>query len=235
MIVGTTLFLTVLLASIFLLKDPKSSGVPLDSSLTTNPADKDSLTLSQAARTRPFWLFAAAIISLKAVGLVPFAHLPAMVVLDNEGTIREGALVSSMIGAGAILGVTSSGPILDRFGHRVAAIAMASAACIAFTGFFLKPEFVRGFAFVFGSYYGASLVLMPAIAGSLFGKAHVGAVFGLIFAGIGIVGSLVNFGAGLVHDSLGSYNPVFYAGTVLCLISVGFFSVLRIPKSILQK
>ena len=234
LVVGGSLFLTVLIASMFLLKDPKSSGMPLGNSINSNTTDKPSLTLSQAARTRPFWLFAAAIISLKSVGLVPFAHLPSMIVLDNHGTIQEGALVSSMIGAGAILGVTSSGPILDRFGHRVAAIAMSAVACIAFTGFFMKPEFVHVFAFVFGSYYGASLVLMPAIAGNLFGKAHVGAVFGFIFAGIGIVGSLVNFGAGLIHDSLGSYNLVFYAGSVLCLISMGFFSLLRMSKSMPQ-
>ncbi len=229
-IVGVALFVVVFVVSPLLLRDPRSVGLGQRVAAGEQPADVPSLRLGQAVRTRNFWLFASGIIVAASVGVIPFVHLPSIVILDRGGSPAQGALASSLIGAGAIVGVLLAGPLSDRTGRRSAAVLMVALEAVAYLGLLLVPGLVHPFVFIFGCYYGASLVLMPAIAGDLFGRAHVGAVFGVIFAGIGWAGSLGVLGAGVAHDVLGSYELVFKAAIPVCLASMGLFLLLRMPQ-----
>ena len=229
---GVSVFLVVFFASRFLLRDPESAGMagPARGPEPGDMVEAVSLTLGQAVKTRNFWIFAAAIVSVMSVGLIPFTHLPALVTLDRGGSAAEGALAASLIGAGAIPGVILTGPLSDRIGRRAAALLVVSASAIAYLGWVLAPGVVPLFSFIFGFSYGGIIVLMTAMAGELFGRAHVGAVFGLVFAGIGWVGSAGVVGAGFARESLGSYDLVFQMAFLMSLLSIGLFILLEIPQ-----
>ena len=229
---GIVVFFVVFLASRFLLRDPESAGLagPAPEPRPGDRVEVVSLSLGQAVRTRNFWVFAAAVISVMSVDLIPFTHLPALVTLDRGGSAAQGALAASLIGAGAIPGVILTGPLSDRIGLRASAVLVASAAAVAYLGWILAPEVVPLFSFIFGMSYGGTIVLVTAMAGDFFGQAHVGAVFGLVFAGVGWVGSVGVVGAGIARESWGSYDLVFQLAFLMCLLSVGLFILLEMPQ-----
>jgi len=155
--------------------------------------------------------------------------LPSMIIIDQGNTAIQGSLAPSLIGTGALLGVLLSGPISDRIGVVNASVAMVIMETLAYLGWLAMPSQALSFSFVFGMFYGSSLVLMPAMAAELFGKTNVGSIFGTIFGGIGIAGALGVFLAGITHDTLGSYELVFQIAIVLCVASIILFTMVRTP------
>ena len=153
-----------------------------------------------------------------------------MIIIDQGNSAIQGSLAPSLIGSGALLGVLLSGPISDRIGVLKASVAMVMMETLAYLGWLTIPSQALPFSFVFGMFYGSSLVLMPAIAAELFGKANVGSIFGTIFGGIGIAGALGVFLAGITHDTHGSYELVFRIAIILCVASILLFTMIRIPK-----
>lgn len=230
-IVASIVFAVVFFVSRLLYRGPKDIGIKESSISNDTHYESQSFSFSQALRVGKFWHFMFAIVISKSVGLIPFVHLPSMIILDHGDTIARGALASSLIGGGAVFGVLLVGPISDRYGRHVAAILMVMGQTMAYVGWLFFPGLVHFFAFIYGSTYGASLVLMPAITSDLFGRAHVGAIFGVIFAGIGVASSVGTFGAGIAHDMLGSYELVFQLGILGSLISLVLFIFLKIPKA----
>jgi MFS family permease len=230
-IIACTLFIIVFCASRFLYRAPKDIGLNESLISTYEQPESKSLNLAQAIRMGKFWHFTSAIVIAKSIGLIPFVHLPSMIILDQGDTIARGAFASSLIGGGAIFGVLIVGALSDRYGRHFAAVLMVIGQTVAFAGWLFTPSLVHYFAFIFGSTYGASLVLMPAITSDLFGRVHVGAIFGVIFAGVGLASSLGTFGAGIAHDMLGNYELVFQVGLAGSLVSLVLFSFLKIPKT----
>ena len=228
---GVIVFVIVFLASRFFLRDPESVGLAVTVPATGDFSEPASLRLGEAVRTRNFWLFAAAFIAALSVGLIPVVHLPALVTLDRGGSPAQGALAASLIGGGAIAGVLMAGPLSDRIGRRAVVLLAVAAEATAYLGWALEPGMVLLFSFIFGIFYGGSIVLMPAMAGDLFGRAHVGTVFGVVFAGIGWAASLGVLGAGFGRDILGSYELVFQLAFLRCLVSMGLFLLLRVPQN----
>ncbi len=226
---GVIVFAAIFLASRFMLRGPESIGLPAEPQAAKDGAAAVSLRLGEAIRTRNFLFFAAALVAAYSVVLIPFVHLPSLVTLDRGGSPADGTLAASLIGGGAILGVLLAGFISDRSGSRNAVILVVVAEAIAFLGWLFVPELVPLFSFVFGIFYGGSIVLMPAMAGELFGREYAGSVLGGLFACIGWAGSLGVLGAGIGRDVLGSYDLVFGLAFVACLVSIGLFLMVRIP------
>jgi MFS family permease len=228
---GAIVFVTVFLASRFLLRDPESVRLAVAGPTSGSFSEPASLRLGEAVRTRNFWLFAAGVIAAMSVALIPFVHLPALVTLDRGGGPAQGALAASLIGGGAIVGVLMARPLSDRMGRRATVLLVGTAEATAYLGWALGLGAVLLFSFIFGIFYGGIIVLMPAMAGDLFGRAHVGAVFGVVFVGIGWAGSLGVLGAGFGRDILGSYELVFQLAFLMCLVSMGLFLLLRVPQN----
>ena len=225
-----SVLIVVSAASRFLYRDPESVGLAAPTPASGNNAEPTSLSLGQAVRTRNYWVFAAPLITVWSVELIPFVHLPALVTLDRGGSAAQGALAASLIGAGAIAGVMTTGPLSDKIGRRTSVLFVVAATATVYLGWLLAPEVVLLFSFIFGISYGGLIVLMTAMAGDLFGQAHVGAVFGLVFAGIGWAGSLGVLGAGIGREVMDSYDLVFLLSFVMCLVSMGLFILLRMPQ-----
>ncbi len=64
-------------------------------------------------------------------------------------------------------------------------------------------------ALVFGVSYGGGVVLLPALCGDLFGRAHVASVVGVIFAVAGAPAALGPWFAGWLYDISGHYQGAF--------------------------
>lgn len=227
---GVIVFAAVFLASRFMLRGPESIGLPHERRADSAGGAVVSLRLGEAVRTRNFQLFSAALIAAYSVVLIPFVHLPSLVTLDRGGSPAEGILAASLIGGGAIFGVLLAGVLTDRIGSRVAIVLVVVAEAAAFLGWLLVPGLVPLFSFVFGVFYGGSIVLMPAMAGELFGREYAGSVLGALFACIGWAGSLGVLGAGIGRDALDSYDLVFGLAFVACVVSIGLFLMVRMPR-----
>ncbi len=65
------------------------------------------------------------------------------------------------------------------------------------------------------------------MVGSLFGRLHVGAISGSIFAIGGLAGSLGPLAAGYIHDVTGAYTLAFAIGVGGNLLAVGLVTRLR--------
>ncbi len=229
---GAAVFTAVYLASRFMVRSPESVGLPGDRGTDIARAATTSLRLREALRTRNFRFFAAAFFAAYLVALIPFVHLPSLITLDRGGSSAEGTLAASLIGAGAIFGVLMSGFLADRIGGRTPVVLAVVAEGAAFLGWLLAPQLAPLFAFVFGVFYGGSIVLMPAMAGELFGRQYAGSILGVLFACIGWAGSLGALGAGVGRDALGSYDLVFGPAVAVCGASAGLFLMVRMPARV---
>ena len=230
LILSIALMIVIFTASRLLQSNPVTSDITQHSTSSKNEPQDLALSLSQASKTRNFWFYSSGIILAKSVGIIPFIHLPSMIIIDQGNTAIQGSLAPSLIGTGALLGVLLSGPISDRIGVVKASVAMVMIETLAYLGWLTMPSQALPFSFVFGMFYGSSLVLMPAMAAELFGKANVGSIFGTIFGGIGIAGALGVFLAGIAYDTLGSYESVFRIAIILCVASLILFTMVRIPN-----
>jgi OFA family oxalate/formate antiporter-like MFS transporter len=85
-------------------------------------------------------------------------------------------------------------------------------------------------AAVFGFSYGGVSTLFPALVGDFFGRAHVGAIVGFIFA---LAGSPAAFGpliGGYIYDVSHSYSIAFELSAALNLAALLLLFMLKKPE-----
>jgi len=141
---------------------------------------------------------------------VPFMHAPA-----HAGDLGLGDLVGasllSAIGIGGMVGRLFTGSVSDRFGHAPTLLSICLLQALSFLLFAVLQD-VAGLwlaALVFGVSYGGGVVLLPALCGDLFGRAHVASVVGVIFAVAGAPAAFGPWFAGWLYDISGHYQGAF--------------------------
>jgi len=169
LILSIVLLIVIFAASRLLQSNPVTSDITQSPTPRENTPQDLALSLSQASKTRNFWLYSTGIILAKSVGVIPFVHLPSMIIIDQGNTAIQGSLAPSLIGTGALFGVSLAGPISDRIGVLKASVAMVIMETLAYLGWLTMPSQALPFSLVFGVFYGSSLVLMPAIAAEVKG------------------------------------------------------------------
>lgn len=162
-------------------------------------------SLSEALRTRDFWLYAA------SFALVIFAvvgcnfHLPALL-SDRGATPAAIASVLALGAGGSLFGRLVSGIMLDRFSVRcVAGIFFLGQA----VGFLLLRDglaWALPASFLLGAVQGAEIDVMGYVMARRFGREAYARIFGTCF-GITLVGAIIGpiVMAG-IFDRTGSYD-----------------------------
>ena len=177
-----------------------------DGPAAAGSASTNQLTLRDATRTLPFWLLSSAWICISFAIFIPFVHLvPFALDLGMSATI--GALVIGAIGVGSTLGRFLIGVLLTGLARIIDGRLFLGVATMMLCWLMADTVWIlMGFGLVFGACYGGFVALAPAICADYFGTRALGAIIGVLYAGVGIGTFIGPPFAGYVFDRFGSYR-----------------------------
>lgn len=204
-------------------RDPESVGMQPDGAPTPPVATPVSgMSLTRAVRTEAFVLLTTVYVLTWLAVFVPFVH--AVPMAEELGFSKvEGASVLSAIGIGGVIGRLGAGLLLDRAGSMVTLaliFALQVASFIAFVGATTLPLLWLAAA-AFGLAYGGGVTVLAPICSLCFGRAHVAAIVGTLFALTALPSALGPWLAGWLYDVTGGYRTVLLlsaAANVLALL-----------------
>ena len=208
----------MLLAARFMERDPESVGLWPDGEATPPPATAlgAGRTLSEVCWSEPFLLLVAIYFMSWVPVFVPFVHAAAYA--EDLGLSKlAAASVISAIGIGGVVGRLSSGVCSDWVGRLPALLGVFGLQAVAFVLFAYAHSLhvLWLAASLFGFAYGGGVTLLPPLCGDLFGRAHVAAIVGMIFAVAGAPAAIGPYMAGWLFDATGSYGAAFLISAVL--------------------
>jgi len=188
------------------------------------------MTLSEALRTRHFWmLLIIFVFYLSGVGLIMVHVVP--YAIDSGFAAQDAAFLITIIGIFGIGGRLIAGWATDRFGVKtiVAGCLVVLAAITGVIDFLHIPQSLYIFAALFGFTYSVIATIMVRMAKNIFGPRELGSIFGILMVSDGIGFGFVPTLAGYIFDITGSYR------TSLLLVSAGFaaaslMTAVEIPK-----
>jgi MFS family permease len=174
-------------------------------------AQRADHTLSEALRTRAFWLLGIGHASALLVVSAVTVHLVAHVSEGRGFSLQQAATAVALVTLASGLGQVVGGPLGDRFDKRL----IAAGAMLLHGGALLLLAWGPGwfavvaFAVLHGVAWGARGPLMGSIRADYFGAAHFGAIMGasmMVFMVGQLVGPVL---AGTLADLLGDYRVGF--------------------------
>ncbi|WP_322057031.1 MFS transporter [Paraburkholderia sp. J63] len=178
------------------------------------------MTLDCAVRTRPFWLVAISFFLLSVV-VGAGTHVLPIVLSDYGLKSQSSSFVMTIVGAAMMIARFAFGVLLDRFSApRLTALVCFGAAvgflCLA-AG--ISATTVPAAAVLIGIALGAEVDALAYLASQLFGRRHLGAVYGaLMFCfslGLGCGPALL----GKLYARSGSYHVAFELAAGLAAIA----------------
>jgi MFS family permease len=180
-------------------------------------------TLLTAARTKVFWLLAAsfAICGATTNGLIGTHFIPAAQDHGMPATTAAGLL--ALVGVFDVVGTIASGWLTDRYDPRVLLVGYYAGRGLSLLALpsLLTPH-TQPSTWVFILFYGldwvATVPPTVALCRQYFGT-HAPIVFGWVFAAHQLGAAVAASGAGLIRDTVGSYDPAFYAAAGLCAVA----------------
>lgn len=232
--------LVLLVASRFMIRSPEEVGQFPDGAdgppvVETSDGIERSFDLTEARKTRVYWIITGIFAMTWLVVFVPFVHAVAFT-QDLGATAFQASWVLSAIGFGGVMGRLGSGPLSDWLGRK-AILALTLAIQVGcFTGFALAQGLLVMIvtAFFFGMSYGGSVTAFPALVGDEFGRRHAGTIVGAVFASAGSLAAVGPFFAAFLYDHLGSYRVAFGLGAGANLVSLLLVPLLGWKRPVLS-
>jgi MFS family permease len=233
---ASTVLLTFLAQ--FLSRDPPaaagtgSAGSPK----TAEPlATEPGLTLSEAVRTRNFWILCVGQFLVFFCLMVVMIHI-APHARDLGFSAELAAQVLATVGAASIAGRLVMGAVADRLGGKGALIVAYGvlSASLFWLLFIREPWVLFLFAPVYGFSHGAFFTLISPTVAELFGTRAHGVIFAIVLFHGTIGGAVSPLIAGRVFDAIATYQPVFQALAGLAiagLVLVNFLQPARIESA----
>jgi MFS family permease len=190
---------------------------------TGNPIANAFGSLRAAWGSGTFWLLwgSFAVCGLSTTGLIQ-THFISAAHEHGMSHTRAGTYLA-MIGVFDVVGTIASGWLTDRVDPRT-----LLAVYYGFRGlslFVLDPALAAGGGGLLGFmvFYGLDWVatVPPTVALCIqhFGRDRGPVVYGWVFAGHQVGGALAAWGAGVLHDSTGSYRPAFVLAGAACVVA----------------
>jgi MFS transporter, OFA family, oxalate/formate antiporter len=223
----------------FIARDPEKMGLLPDGEappeIPTNITIGEDLatenwTLSEAQRTRAFWLLNVIFTLTWLVVFIPLVHIVPFAI-DLGISHFLAAMTISVIGFAGFAGRLAIGPISDRLG-RVPSLGLCLLLqALAFLGFTTSTGLwlLYPAAAVFGFSYGGDTALFPALIGDFFGRMAIGAIVGFIFALAASPAAFGPFIAGYMYDATKNYHSAFVLSAALNLAALALLFALKKP------
>jgi MFS family permease len=199
--------------------------------LPTTPATLDRRgIMSRAVRVPEFWLLAGSFFICGATsnGLIGTHFIAHSVDHGMSETTAAGAL--SVLGAMNFVGTLLSGYLTDRFDPRKLLACYYTFRGLSLLLLPLLNTFtgLAIFAVFFGLDYIATNPPIAALTADIFGRQHVGVVYGWVFCAHQFGAAGAAYFGGLIRTVLGTYTLAFLVGGVVAII--GGMMALRIDR-----
>ncbi len=205
-------------------------ALPRRSEQQAAAAQRDGMTVGQAARTSRFWLL---LVIYAICGLDDFfvaTHVVAFALDRGVDTLVAGNLLALM-GLTGLIGLLMTGLASDRAGPKWTT-AVTFAARVAVFGLIAvdqSPVSIAVFALVFGATFLVTAPLTVLFVRDHFGMAHLGALTGLITMVHQIFGGIGAYTGALIFDATGTYDSAFVL--MLAASSLALVLTLMLPRA----
>jgi len=207
----------------FFIKEPKNS--PDETVKKAGPA----VPMSNILRNPNFYLLAiGSMCSIGAVGGVN-QHLK-LYLRDLSFTQTQAAHVLSLVLLSSLAGRVLMGMLADIMRRKYVMILIYLIVGCSIP-LLLMPDFpgrIYVFAVIFGIGLGGDYMIIPLMAGDLFGIRILGRVMGIILVADGIAESLMPMLIGRLYDIAGNYT--FGFTLLICVALIGALIVSFLPK-----
>jgi len=176
-----------------------------------------------------YLLLVGSMCSIAAVGGTS-QHLKLFLSLDHGYSQAGAAQIASLVLASSLVGRLGAGWLADRFPKKY---VMLLIYLLVFSAIPLLLVTSAGwtiylFAVVFGLGLGGEYMVIPLMAGELFGVRVLGRTMGLVLTGDGIAEATAPWVVGRMHDATGSYTTGFLA--LIGLAVTGAIAVACLPR-----
>tara|TARA_B100001750_G_C15520188_1_gene610923 strand:+ start:1369 stop:2667 length:1299 start_codon:yes stop_codon:yes gene_type:complete len=195
-------------------------GVNIDTSNVVNTPERN-YTLSEALRSRPFWVITAAFLLTNfvntGVNFNLFAHLT-----DNNLTESQAAIVLLVWALIAIPSTLALGLLAEKYSIRLLMIFITIGVGIGIFLMLIVSSFLSGliFAVFHGACFAGLFLMLQLLVADYYGSASLGTIRGFIFPWQMIANSVGPLAATLVYDFTGSYSFILTVYIVIHAILV---------------
>jgi MFS family permease len=183
-----------------------------------NPRD---LSLTEAMRTRSFWLFLMVMFICGTGDFFVTTHLILFVTDYGISPITAGNMLA-LYGLMSLAGIMVAGPVSDLIGNK---IPIALTFLLRFLIFILILKYqnlasLYIFALTFGFTHLITAPLTPTLVGKLYGFSHVGLISGFITTVHHSAGGFWVYIGGLIFVQTGSYRLAFILSAIIALAAL---------------
>ena len=231
-LLGALIVLIALPLAYFVRENPGDDpgGAPL------KPSRNENASISAILRTPAFYLLAiGSMCSIAAVGGTN-QHLKLFLSLDRGYSQADAAAIISLVLTISIVGRLLMGWLADRMPrkHVMLLIYVLVAAAIPLLMARAAPGAASMYAFaaVFGLGLGGEYLIIPLMAGELFGIGVLGRVMGIVLTADGVAEATAPMLIGYMRDRTGSYNTGFFLLVAIALVGAAAIALLpRAPRA----
>jgi len=225
--------LQVLGALIIVVALPLALGVrEAPESTATTVTQLDRPPIGPVLRAPAFYLLlVGSMCSIAAVGGTS-QHLKLFLSLDHGYSQAGAAQIASLVLASSLVGRLGAGWLADRFAKKyvmllIYLLVVSAIPLLLLTG---GRGTIYLFAVVFGLGLGGEYMVIPLMAGELFGVRVLGRTMGVVLTGDGIAEAVAPWVVGRMHDTSGSYTNGFLA-LIGCAL-IGAIAVALLPRGV---
>jgi len=159
-------------------------------------------------------------------------HLKLFLSLDHGYSQAGAAQIASLVLASSLVGRLGAGWLADRFARKyvmllIYLLVVSAIPLLLLTG---ARGSIYPFAVVFGLGLGGEYMVIPLMAGELFGVRVLGRTMGVVLTGDGIAEAVAPWVVGRMHDASGSYTNGFLA-LIGCALT-GAIAVALLPRGV---
>ncbi len=215
--------------ALFAVREPRPGELSaIDETAAEAEDESRSLALSQAIRTRSFWILGFVLFSYFAFFMTITDHL--ITFLMDVGLDRSSAAsaLTKALGMGLIAKL-AYGFIADHVSAKTGAILntavflISSLLCLALPG----EPWLGLFILTYGFAAAARDVVYPLIVVYCFGPKYLAQIYGALSVMLLLGGSPGSILAGLASDQFGSYQPAFMVFATLNALSLALLFLVR--------
>lgn len=220
----------MLLAARFMQRDPESLGLLPEGDAAPQqivPPAVPGRTLREVRWTVPFLLLTGIYFLNWLPVFVPFVHAAAYAEDLGLGKVAAASVIAA-IGVGGLAGRLSSGVFADWLGAVPVLLGVIVLQVLCFALFAYADELALLWlaATLFGFSYGGCTTLLPSLCSDLFGRAHVAAIIGMIFALAGAPAAIGPYVAGWLYDLTGGYESSFMISAAMNVAALALAAML---------
>ncbi len=157
-------------------------------------------------------------------------HLKLLLASDLHFTDQQVANVASLVLVSSLAGRLLMGWLADHFAKKyvMLLIYLIVAIGISLLFFATVPGVIYLFAVVFGIGLGGDYMIIPLMAGELFGVKILGRLMGIVLTADGVAEALAPLLVGKMRDQMGEYGVAF--AVLLALALIGSVAIVLLPK-----